>query len=1842
MGSKKNKFYDGLLSVLLMALVLSINGQTPLQVNYSITQPCDTAPAGGGVSLNISGGVMPYAVTWCNNGTTSQTNYTGLISGIYNVIVQDSLQDIIMLKITVSPQFAWDSLNPNLSRNRLGSNQNGWVEFGIDDTTLQRDFGFVYDNPGDTSFVTAGFAFRNDSVKIIFQGEEQAIITQYNHLTSGNKYRIERENSYFKYYVNGKKVFEQLDELDESKAAPGLRFKQHRADRDGERDDDPVVILVINVSFSNWLDDFRYAHKSDCNKDFNWIYTEIYDGEELAVNASMQFYDLLGRPIQAQSMNTDAGKILCSETKYDFFGRKALTTLPAPVLTTTFCYVPHFVTTDVTIFSGSVQLDYTAHFFDKAGVFYPLSRPVSGTTNGQLGWYYSNNNTFENRVASSGFPYSLIEYYDDPTGAVKRASSPGEVMRIDAGHELKSFVMPENGELYYVYGAQNTYNVYKDAHAASFGPGYVPPAEPIYDQIHAQQKIFKYISVDQHGEESITFKDIDGKVLATCLSGKEDNANVHEQSLRALIQPGEYADIHIPSGCETLWQFSFPFAYISDVKIEDIDKNFEEVDIYDFVMNRRPGYYRIHNKENSIGFMYFDYRLNYHNFALYYYDNAGNLTGTVSPEGVDYANTPEVELDNFANEASFKINAGAVVDATYAPTSNSKFKVGRGAVFFTAQDILNNSGKGCYYCSDAEEGLLTKFSNNLFKTGFTPGFNDNLLGENSTGCTGIKYIYTYTLNVRAEGGLPPESLTGDFKMKAIFEDYTRPNGSGGLATIQRWVLDKDNPVVEFDVSQAQSIWCNKLKCTILGVAKQKINVLNGVESLVSENSNYSFTGSTDDPDCSNSPYPCLQLAIRGIGVEFSAKEPQHKSISSNQYNSVGELQWKYTPDGQRTDYLYRKDGQIRFSQNAEQRSYNRFSYTNYDDLGRPVEIGEYDGFYTSQNPCLNVQTGDAVYFFPHLIEDYGNCDLLSHIDDMNFAHNIVDNADELVDSKCKDVIRYTYDIPDNTLGSANSILANRKQRFITGNLNKTSRYKRGSDSNPYCITWFSKNELGRAEWEVHYNEGVGYKTFDYLYDFNGNVVKTILQKDKLTEKFAHNYIYNRAKQLTEVQTVDERNVTTIEAQYRYYLHGPLKRQNIYCLTTGRVAQGVDYTYTLQGQLKAINNAHLDATDPGNDGYQGAYSIAQKDLFGMELDYYANDYLRSGTNFNDGMAGQADFAEQFNGNIKSVRWKTKDVTVITWEPSDPPNTHISGEQNMYGFKYDSKRGWMTEALMGNYTPPGLTFASFRAGDKYSERNISYSLNGNIKELTRTGESHWDEDHLGYSYYNATNYMLDTSRSYNYGSLNQLQQIDGDIGLPNSNLQQDPLNYKYNRIGQMTYNLKDDQAIDYDAYGKVVTVWNHGKTRKKVSYVYDASGVRTQKISYFNSNTNLIDKRTYYITDASGKVHRIIEADGTPNASQPPSQSVETPIYGLNRLGVRYTQNVFDAANTPTIPIVGPGGSVGYIYNYNLAAFKQTDHISLYELTDHLGNIRVTFLPVSLFGAVANLVRSYTDYYPMGMPQPGRQLVAANNYRYGYQGQFAEECDETGWNSFELREYDSRIGRWMCNDPYNQHRSPYMSMGNNWVSNIDPDGGNDEDGTKAYDPDFVGPLPEEAYRVAFSASLSQDAIITPPKNINIPWWVSSTLTTAGELKHSSKGLFGMGIWMGKNLKFYSQFAAPGKLKPFTGNGATGGITRAARIATPLKKIGTWLGYANYYFLFRDRSLYSRSQLTAEVGVNTITTFTALYGVAVGIGWESGRKISQDPFYRENFRPLLQDLMGVERDEFPKAQECILCPK
>jgi RHS repeat-associated protein len=86
----------------------------------------------------------------------------------------------------------------------------------------------------------------------------------------------------------------------------------------------------------------------------------------------------------------------------------------------------------------------------------------------------------------------------------------------------------------------------------------------------------------------------------------------------------------------------------------------------------------------------------------------------------------------------------------------------------------------------------------------------------------------------------------------------------------------------------------------------------------------------------------------------------------------------------------------------------------------------------------------------------------------------------------------------------------------------------------------------------------------------------------------------------------------------------------------------------------------------------------------------------------------------------------------------------------------------------------------------------------------------------------------------------------------------------------------------------------------------------------------------------------------------------------------------------------------------------------------------------------MVTQATDYGVWG--DVLREMKAAEfTYRFGYQGQFAEKDEETGWNHFELRQYDAVIGRWLIVDPKRVNWSPYVAMSNDPVNKIDPDGG-----------------------------------------------------------------------------------------------------------------------------------------------------------------------------------------------------------
>lgn len=277
-----------------------------------------------------------------------------------------------------------------------------------------------------------------------------------------------------------------------------------------------------------------------------------------------------------------------------------------------------------------------------------------------------------------------------------------------------------------------------------------------------------------------------------------------------------------------------------------------------------------------------------------------------------------------------------------------------------------------------------------------------------------------------------------------------------------------------------------------------------------------------------------------------------------------------------------------------------------------------------------------------------------------------------------------------------------------------------------------------------------------------------------------------------------------------------------------------------------------------------------------------------------------------------------------------------------------------------------------------------------------------DDLQYVYENITNgYAKNTNK------LRHVMDAVGFKGFDDVHAQiQD--NYQYTETGEIELDKEKQIKITYHVNGKVEVVKDEQTNRIKVTYTYNERAERMTKNHYQYDNAtnqNVLVKTTYYVREVSGAVISIYEKDHPLNT---PISQEEVLIAGI---GVYYAQtNQF-----------------------------------VYQLTDHLGNVRATIKDTKLNGEAE--VLSYADYYPFGMTMAGRHGASSPQYRLAYQGQELDtEMGGSGFYAFELRNYDPRLGKWLSPDPYQQHWSPYLAMSNNPVSFIDPDGGFD---TRTYE-------------------------------------------------------------------------------------------------------------------------------------------------------------------------------------------------
>jgi len=117
---------------------------------------------------------------------------------------------------------------------------------------------------------------------------------------------------------------------------------------------------------------------------------------------------------------------------------------------------------------------------------------------------------------------------------------------------------------------------------------------------------------------------------------------------------------------------------------------------------------------------------------------------------------------------------------------------------------------------------------------------------------------------------------------------------------------------------------------------------------------------------------------------------------------------------------------------------------------------------------------------------------------------------------------------------------------------------------------------------------------------------------------------------------------------------------------------------------------------------------------------------------------------------------------------------------------------------------------------------------------------------------------------------------------------------------------------------------------------------------------------------------------------------------------------------------------------------------YTISDHLGNARIMYTDLNNDGKVATPTEILWEgqYYPYGLAHKGAWMDTPDkDLNYKYNG--IELADDFGLNVnlASFRTLDPATGRWWQVDPKAEavmSLSPYQSMNNNPISNVDPDG------------------------------------------------------------------------------------------------------------------------------------------------------------------------------------------------------------
>ncbi|WP_109302183.1 DUF6443 domain-containing protein [Aquimarina sp. AU474] len=361
-----------------------------------------------------------------------------------------------------------------------------------------------------------------------------------------------------------------------------------------------------------------------------------------------------------------------------------------------------------------------------------------------------------------------------------------------------------------------------------------------------------------------------------------------------------------------------------------------------------------------------------------------------------------------------------------------------------------------------------------------------------------------------------------------------------------------------------------------------------------------------------------------------------------------------------------------------------------------------------------------------------------------------------------------------------------------------------------------------------------------------------------------------------------------------------------------------------------------------------------------------------------------------------------------------------------------RGWLKGindvATLGN----DLFAFGINYGTTTENLGATALYNGNISETLWKTANDNTKRACGYEYDALNRIVAGRSTSGNYNLSTVSYDKAGNILTLN---RKGHLNVDANSFGDM-----DILSYTYDAGNKLLSVED---TANKIYGFKD--GNNTNDDFEYDANGNMIQDQNKGIT---GITYNHLNLPKTVTISN--SEGAGTISYLYDATGAKLKKIVTEGSSLINTEYAG-----NYVYkNGDLQFFATSEGYAeynnsngfdyIYQYTDHLGNIRLSYKDANGNGTIAqDEIVQEKNYYPFGLEHKGYNNVVngTENNHQTFNGKELNKELGLEWLDFEARNYDASIGRWMNIDPHAENYfslSPYVSFANNPISFVDPDG------------------------------------------------------------------------------------------------------------------------------------------------------------------------------------------------------------